>query len=217
MRPVGAHQTGDRPGDGRLQASSDPGPLPPHAVTPPVPVSIEESGHLRFKQGKAHFPLILTSGSALSPWPAGGGPPDGVERHRVLSHLVTKSRMFEASCSDPVQGSPFLWCQVDLGEERVALGLFLSDPRVWAHAGHPLWGTSSELWCPPTHPGGETARPPFPNAALPGGSLGARLQDKELGRGEGSQAGSAEIVLLTSPMGSGIPHCWHSSSCERNP
>lgn len=44
----------------------------------------EESGHLRFKQGKAHFSLILTSGSALSPGPAGGGPPDGVERHRVL-------------------------------------------------------------------------------------------------------------------------------------
>ena len=48
--------------------SSDSGPLSPRNVTPCVPVLIEKSGHLQFKQGKAHFfPLILISGSALSP------------------------------------------------------------------------------------------------------------------------------------------------------
>ena len=107
--------------------SSDSGPLSPRNVTPCVPVLIEKSGHLQFKQGKAHFfPLILISGSALSP----------LACQVVVSLMVSSVMGFwlrnpgcsQTSCSDPIQGSPFLWCQVDLGEEQVELDLFLSDP-----------------------------------------------------------------------------------------
>ena len=92
------YQSSDRKWARRREprVSSDSGPLSPHNVTPCVPVLIEKSGHLQFKQGKAHFsPLILISGSALSPLAC-----QVVVSLMVSSVmgfwslLVTKSRMF---------------------------------------------------------------------------------------------------------------------------
>ena len=76
-------------------------------------------------------------------------------------------------------------------------------PSLDTHWSVNLSGTSRSLRnLVSTHSSGwERALLPFPNAAC----------SQELcPRREGCRAGSAEAMLLTSPMGSGVLHCWPS-------
>lgn len=137
---------------------------------------------------------------------------------RVFGHFwLQNPGCSQTSCSDPIQGNPFLWCQGDLGEEQVELDLFLSDPLCVAthwlvslrnQEFRALVSTHLSRWGKGTASFSKLYSQEAPSEPI--------FKIKSWGRREGSKADSAETVLLTSPLGSRIRHCWHPSNCERN-